>query len=78
MQWAIDAWCGDGVKKRSVVMKTPELNHPKKETFRMHYCSSCECVWETDRCSPQYIHKYTDFPTRGIQRTECKYCEEIE
>jgi hypothetical protein len=74
MQWAINSFCGFKDQKKSTVMKKTERNAPKKETFRMNYCTSCNCVWETDRSSPQYIRKYRDFPKRGIGKKICKYC----
>ena len=74
MQWAIDSFCGSDNKKKRVVHTKQQRKHSKKETFRMNYCKSCNCVSETDRSSPQYIVKYQDFPTRGIKKKECKYC----
>ena len=78
MQWVIDAWCGYGNRKNRVIHTKPERKIAKKETFRMYHCVTCNCVWETDRASPQYIHKYQDFPKRGIDKKECKYCDKSE
>ncbi|QDP53897.1 MAG: hypothetical protein Unbinned202contig1002_26 [Prokaryotic dsDNA virus sp.] len=78
MQWAIDAWCGYGNQNKKSVMKKPQADKAKKETYRMSYCISCKCVWETDKGSPQYIHKYQDFPTIGIKKKKCKYCKEFK
>jgi len=76
MQWAIDAFCGLNTnKKRSKVVETSTRKYQRKETYRMSYCVSCESVWETDRQQSDYIYKYQGFPTRGIKRKECKYCE---
>ena len=75
MQWVIDAWSGDGTKPTKV-LRTPDGRYKKDETSRMSYCVICQCVWETDRDVPRYIQKYRDFPTIGIKKKECKYCEE--
>lgn len=74
MQWAIDAMSINS-KKRGV-LSTPEGKYRKDETARMSFCTICNCVWEKDRDAPQYLQKYVDFPSIGIKRKDCKYCEE--
>ena len=75
MQWAIDAFCGHPDQKKTRVMKKPDRDNFKKESYRMSHCICCGCVWETDKEAPKYIHKYKDFPTIGIKKKKCKYCK---
>lgn len=76
MQWAIDAFCGLNTKKgKSKVVETSAGKYQRKLSDRMSYCVSCKSVWEKDRNQPNYIFKYQGFPTWGIKRKECKYCE---
>ena len=76
MQWVIDAWCKDDLKSQSAVVKrNNQASKGLDETRRMYYCESCGCAWEPDRDCTKFIQKYVDFPTRGLRRKECKYCE---
>jgi len=75
MQWVIDAFCRDDKRSQNSVINKRPKSYSKDETRRMFYCKSCECAWEPDRDAPQYLQKYKDFPTMGLRRKECKYCE---
>jgi len=44
----------------------------------LHFCESCNVVWESIASSEQYIERYQDFPTRGLKRKKCLYCNRKE
>ena len=76
MQWVIDAYCRDDKRSQdAVINRRKKASNGLDETRRMYYCKSCECAWEPDRDCSRFLQKYKDFPTRGLRRKECKYCE---
>ena len=76
MQWVIDMWCRDDRRSRdAVINRRKKASNGLDETRRMRYCESCESAWEPDLHMTQHIIKYPEFPTIGLKRERCKYCE---
>ena len=74
MQWVIDAYCQKKNKMTHKVSRTKKSDYDRHGR-NLRYCNTCNNVWEPDYQWKKYIHKYKDFPTNGIKRKECKYCE---
>tara|TARA_R100000742_G_C4242948_1_gene62302 strand:+ start:590 stop:853 length:264 start_codon:yes stop_codon:yes gene_type:complete len=75
MQWAIDTWCKDDKQASKVMNKNSRWNRIDKERTKLKFCPSCKYVWEREYATGDYIVKYADFPTIGLQRKCCKYCK---
>tara|TARA_R100001463_G_scaffold42549_10_gene89157 strand:- start:1906 stop:2130 length:225 start_codon:yes stop_codon:yes gene_type:complete len=52
----------------------PDKTKYKAESKKLKYCNSCSKVWEFQAIT-RICHRYDDFPTYGLERKFCKYCE---
>lgn len=57
-----------------------ESDHIKIYTSnKLFFCETCKKVWENITLSKQQRSLiYCDFPTYGLKRKECTYCEEAD
>ena len=75
MKWVIER-----LANQQVVYSGKKWYQKKRlDSDKLKYCSSCKMVWENDCMRGSALILYhEDFPSRGLERNNCRKCNEQE
>lgn len=62
------------IEPQKEYIRTCERVKYKTESNRLKFCKDCKMVWEWVHITKS-CHRYQDFPTYGLNRERCNYCE---
>tara|TARA_R100000655_G_scaffold71153_1_gene109562 strand:- start:473 stop:685 length:213 start_codon:yes stop_codon:yes gene_type:complete len=59
---------------KELATKNSSRTKYKTDSRRLKFCKECQMVWE--KCHADNTHyRYKDFPTIGLTRMKCTFCE---